>query len=425
MRRSVPVADEDTDSRAFRRALVSTLRAAGYLHSARVAAAMEAVPREVFVPGLPLEEVYRPSEAIVTKRVDGVSVSSASAPEVMAVMLEQLDPRPGDRVLEIGAGTGYNAALLAHLVGEAGHVVTLDIDADLVQGAREHLSAAGYGHVEVVQTDGALGYRDEGVYDRIILTVSSTDIAPAWREQLAPDHGRLVMPLGLRGPQRCVAFTFTPDGDHLVSESVRNCAFIPLRGLLAPGPQRIPLDPRGARVLTGVDAPLPLEVSAIVALLWAPARRWPSGVTTNLKELRDGLHLWLVTHQPGTCILWDGKRVPDLFGSLDGTDVHGTFCVLDDRLQTLALLAWANDSAQAGELVIQAPVGASGLAERVRDILQGWQAAGRPLDTDLQIRAYPRASGPAPAADDVVLDQRWSRLVLSWRRRYPPATFTV
>ena len=135
------VAGEQSESRAFRRALVGTLRAAGLLRSARVAAAMEAVPREVFVPGVPLAEVYRPSDAIVTKRVDGVSVSSASAPEVVAVMLEQLDPRPGDRVLEIGAGTGYNAALLAHLVGETGQVVTLDIDADLVEGAREHLSA--------------------------------------------------------------------------------------------------------------------------------------------------------------------------------------------------------------------------------------------------------------------------------------------
>jgi len=65
-----------------------------------------------------------------------------------------------------------------------------------VQGARDHLSAAGFSQVEVVQTDGALGYHDDGTYDRIILTVSSNDIAPAWREQLSPDRGRLVLPLG-------------------------------------------------------------------------------------------------------------------------------------------------------------------------------------------------------------------------------------
>jgi len=417
------VAGEDTDGRAFNRAMVRSLRAAGYVRSARVAAAMEAVPREVFVPGLPLAEVYRPSEAIVTKRVDGVTVSSASAPEVIAVMLEQLDTRPGDRVLEIGAGTGYNAALLAHLVGETGHVVTLDIDADLVQGAREHLSTAGYDRVEVVQTDGALGYREDGVYDRIILTVSSSDIAPAWREQLAPDRGRLVLPLGLRGPQRSVAFASA--GDHLASDSVRNCSFIPLRGVLAPGTLRIALDPEGGRVLTGVDEPPPVAAEAIAALLRAPARSRPSGVSTNFQELRDGLHLWLVTHLRGICTLWGGKQVPDLLGSADGTDVHGTLCALDAKRQTLVLLAWANAAAHAGEIVIQMPIGADEVAERVRDSLHAWQAAGRPMDGDLQIRAYPRAAGPSPTADEVILDQRWSRFVLSWSRRYPPATLTV
>ena len=78
--------------------------------------------------------MYRPSEAIVTKRLDGVSVSSASAPEVVAIMLEQLELRPGDRVLEIGAGTGYNAALMAHLVGPQGHVVTLERTASIADG---------------------------------------------------------------------------------------------------------------------------------------------------------------------------------------------------------------------------------------------------------------------------------------------------
>src|SRR5947209_19302731 len=99
------------DARALRRALVERLRRDGHLRSATIVEAMEAVPREVFVPGVPLEEAYRSSEAIITKRIEGIGVSSASAPDVVALMLEQLDPKSGQRVLEVGAGTGYNAAL--------------------------------------------------------------------------------------------------------------------------------------------------------------------------------------------------------------------------------------------------------------------------------------------------------------------------
>src|SRR6185436_14590928 len=180
-------------------------RTEGQLRTPRIAAAFEAVPRELFVPGVALDDVYKSSEAILVKRIGGVGVSSASAPDVMACMLEQLQPLPGNKVLEIGAGTGYNAALLADIVGPSGTVVSLDIDADLVAAAVAHLRAAGYGGVQVELTDGALGFGQLAPYDRIMLTTASRDIAPAWREQLAQD-GRLLLPLGVRGVQRCVAF---------------------------------------------------------------------------------------------------------------------------------------------------------------------------------------------------------------------------
>lgn len=97
---------------------------------------MRAVPRHLFVPDATVERAYS-NEAVVTHRdADGVAVSSSSAPGVVASMLEQLDVQPGHRVLEIGAGTGYNAALLAHLADPAGEVTTVDI------GARWQASAA-------------------------------------------------------------------------------------------------------------------------------------------------------------------------------------------------------------------------------------------------------------------------------------------
>ena len=407
------------DSRAYRRALVHTLRGDGHLRSARVAAAIEAVPRELFVPGVPLDEVYRPRDAIVTKRIDGVSVSSASAPEVVALMLEQLDPQPGDRVLEIGAGTGYNAALLAHLVGESGRVVTLDIDEDLVLGAREHLRNAGYPHVRVVQADGALGYPDEHAYDRIMLTVASRDIAPAWREQLARPAGRLVMPLALRGLQRCVVFI--PEEDHLVCRAPRGCSFIGLRGLLASGVQRVPLDPEGAHVVSGADDVLSLSADTVAALLRASARILPSGVSTTFEELREGLHLWFAAHQAGMCTLWGGAQVPDLFGLQDS--LRGTLCLMNSR--SLVTLAWADEARREGELVVQAPDGAEALAEVALGILRDWDRRGRPMDAAAEIRAYPRSRDAlATPADAVVIDQRWTRFVLTWSDQ-PPAIFTV
>jgi SAM-dependent methyltransferase len=127
---------------------------------------------------------------IVTKEIDGMPVSECEQPAIVAVMLEQLGLEPGQRVLEIGAGTGQTAALMAHIVGESGQVITLDIEPDLVSSAREHLAAAGLARVQVVCADGAYGLPEAAPFDRIILTVGSPDITTAWREQLRPVYFR-------------------------------------------------------------------------------------------------------------------------------------------------------------------------------------------------------------------------------------------
>ncbi|MCA1599640.1 MAG: methyltransferase domain-containing protein, partial [Chloroflexi bacterium] len=160
------------------RALIDALRDTGHIATPRVETAFRAIPRHIFLPDVPLETVYA-DDAIPTKKRDGAAISSSSQPAVMAVMLEQLNLQRGQRVLEIGAGTGYNAALMAHIVGDTGRVIAIDIDDDIVAGARAHVAAAGVDNVEVVRGDGANGYPDDAPYDRIILTVSAWDIAPA------------------------------------------------------------------------------------------------------------------------------------------------------------------------------------------------------------------------------------------------------
>lgn len=127
-----------------------------------------------------LETAYAPRQVVTKRADDGTAVSSASSPNLVAEMLELLDVQLGHRVLEIGAATGINAALLAELAGPTGQLVTIELDDDLASGARDGLAAAGYHQVEVICGDGALGHPASAPYDRIIVTAGAWDIAPAW-----------------------------------------------------------------------------------------------------------------------------------------------------------------------------------------------------------------------------------------------------
>jgi protein-L-isoaspartate(D-aspartate) O-methyltransferase len=234
---STPYAD-------LRAQLVALLRERGAVRSERVAAAFARVPRHVFIPDLPPEDVYT-DRSIAIKLQDGIPISSSSQPAIMAEMIEMLELRGGERVLEIGAGTGYNAALLAELVAPSGSVVTIDVDAELVTAARRHLDDAGYPHVRALCADGVYGDPAGAPFDRIVATVGADAIPRAWIEQLR-EGGRLVAPLTIRGQQKVIAFARTPRG--LESDAMVNASFIMLRGSSAPVEGTTPaLDARGSR----------------------------------------------------------------------------------------------------------------------------------------------------------------------------------
>jgi protein-L-isoaspartate(D-aspartate) O-methyltransferase len=212
--------------------LVEDLAGMGLLDNPRLRAAFQAIRREHFLPGLERERIYQ-DDAITTQTGSGgMTTSSSSQPSIMALMLAQLDPQPGDRVLEIGAGTGYNAALLAHLVSPNGQVTTIDIDPAITHAAQANLDRAGIGgnQVEVKTGDGWLGVADRATFDRIQATVGVWDLAPAWVGQLAPT-GVLVAPLWLRAGVHVTAAFSRPAGDHrLHSRQVAGCDFVRLRG---------------------------------------------------------------------------------------------------------------------------------------------------------------------------------------------------
>lgn len=128
-------------------------------------------------------------------RSGSVPSSSGSQPSIVAEMLAALDVQPGQSVLEIGTGTGWNAALLSHLVGEHGRVVTIEVDQQLAADARHTLTTAGF-HPLVITGDGLEGYPPGAPYDRVISTAAIREVVPpAWLDQLRPG-GRLVTPWG-------------------------------------------------------------------------------------------------------------------------------------------------------------------------------------------------------------------------------------
>lgn len=134
-------------------------------------------------------------KALVTRLDEqGMPASSASQPTLVATMLELLELAPGMNVLEIGVGTGYNAALMAAILGAHGSVTTLDISEAVVAQARKALARAGWQQVDVRVQDGFLGLSDHAPYDRIVATVGCPDLSPAWFDQLHPD-GAMLIPL--------------------------------------------------------------------------------------------------------------------------------------------------------------------------------------------------------------------------------------
>jgi methyltransferase of ATP-grasp peptide maturase system len=127
--------------------------------------------------------------------VQGVSTSSSSAPSLMALMLQALDVREGDRVLEIGSGTGYNTALLCHRLGSDA-VTSVDVDTGVVERARARLAGLGYAPT-LAAVDGVRGYPAGAPFDRVLATVAAPDVPSAWLEQTR-DGGKILFPLDLR-----------------------------------------------------------------------------------------------------------------------------------------------------------------------------------------------------------------------------------
>jgi len=201
-----------------RRNMVELQIASRGVHDERVLSAMRSVPRHLFVPPSYRDAAYNDCPLPIGR---GQTISQ---PYIVAVMTELLQLMPEDRVLEIGGGSGYQAAILGTL---ARKVISIERIPDVAELAKENLSGAGITNVTIVIGDGTLGYPAEAPYDAILITAAAPDVPPPLIGQLA-DSGRLVAPVGSRDLQELVRCT--KKGGEVTREYFGGVVFVPLLG---------------------------------------------------------------------------------------------------------------------------------------------------------------------------------------------------
>lgn len=300
---SHPVTDHEIDREAdrLRQGLADHIRGRGTFHTAAVEKAFRVVPRHAFLPDVPLPDAYAARPVVTRRDTDGSALSSASSPNLVAGMLELLDVAPGQRIMEIGAATGINAALLAELTGPTGHVTTIEIDDGLAQGARDALARTGYPTVTVITGDGALGHPPAAPFDRIIVTAGAWDIPAAWWQQLAPD-GCVVIPLRLHGSGLTRVLPLTrhaTNTDALVSTFALVCGFVPMRGTGEHAENMVRLTEDAILNVDIDDHPDPRALTRTLTAAsptTPPLRRW-TGIRLRDDEPVEHLDLWLATNK--------------------------------------------------------------------------------------------------------------------------------
>ncbi|WP_448578123.1 protein-L-isoaspartate O-methyltransferase [Thermosphaera sp.] len=206
--------------------VVELLVDAGYLRNPRVIKALLTVPRELFIPEEMKKYAYHDTPLPIGWG------QTISAIHMVAIMTEELDPEPGNKVLEVGTGSGYQAAVLAEIVAKqdtgGGHVYSIERISELASFARKNLEKAGYSeHVTVLVGDGTLGYKEAAPYDRVIVTAAAPDIPPPLLEQLG-DPGVLVAPVGDQYFQRLLIVE-KRNGRNIKRWGIE-CVFVPLIG---------------------------------------------------------------------------------------------------------------------------------------------------------------------------------------------------
>jgi len=205
-----------------RRLMVRRLTDSGYISTSRVAKAIETVERHRFLPPAMQNEAYMDTPLHIG---EGQTIS---APHMVAIMVEALDLRPGQRVLEVGGGSGYHAAVMAELVRPDGKVYSMERIPSLAERARASLTENGYGSlVDVVVGDGTKGLPEKAPFDRISIAAAAPYVPEPLQKQLV-DGGKLLIPVGGKFYQELTLVTRRRE--TFVQKDLGGCVFVPLIG---------------------------------------------------------------------------------------------------------------------------------------------------------------------------------------------------
>ncbi|MEV6949566.1 methyltransferase, FxLD system [Streptomyces sp. NPDC051172] len=403
-----------TDPNQLREALAQRLVDSGHLRSQATIDAFRTTDRHAFLPGVDLESAYKEDAVPIKHDEHGEMISCISAPSIVATQLEQLDAQPGHKVLEAGAATGYNAALLSKIVSPGGQVWTLDVDQDLVAGASKHLSEAGVDNATAVMADGAAGLPEHAPYDRIIFTVGAGDVPVKILDQLAPG-GHLVLPMRIRG-SISRSFAFERDNETWKTVSCEMATFIPLRkGVCDDVYTLVPMAGEG-NVRLETFSEQDVDRDALRTVLDQQQTKLYTGVKFRQGSAWEWLYLYLA------CVLPNGlSRLP---GQRPGFTPHfgwGSMAALDGgSLAYLTIREGGDDKGRYWEVgVIGHGEGGTDLAERVVSEIRAWDASGGNDAPEPGFRMAVADSRDRLTADDprFVVDKPYSRLVVDWARK--------
>ncbi len=203
--------------------LIDRLTGDGHLRTPAVIDAFRKVPRHEFVPGDLRDSAYRDQPLPIGRG------QTISAPSMIAIMLEVMDFKPGQRVLEIGAGSGYNAALIAEIIGAKGKLYTVERLEEIAEFGRSNLKRTGYGRVRVVVGDGTLGHKRAAPWDRVLVTACAPEVPEPLIDQLKVE-GKLAAPVGQHYMGQTLVTIEKVSASETRTERHGGCSFVPLVG---------------------------------------------------------------------------------------------------------------------------------------------------------------------------------------------------